>query len=275
MVRRSRRRPPRRRDQADRLGALRRDVDLPVARRAARDQDRPGLQAGRGRPAAGDQGHAAHRAAAARPDGHLAHQPAAAPRHLLDRGPRAAHRGPARGQPGRPHRRQARVVDRDRHHRVGRREGRRRLHHGRRPLRRHGREPALLDQARRHAVGARPRRGPPGPAPQRPARPGRAADRRRPPDGAGRHRGGGSRGRGVRLRDRGAHRDRLRHGAPVPPRHLSDRHRDPARGPAREVRRHARRRRPLLHRDRGGRATRARRRSAGGRSPTSSATTRS
>ena len=42
-------------------------------------EDRPGLQAGRGRPAAGDQGHAAHRAVAARADGHLPDQPPAAP----------------------------------------------------------------------------------------------------------------------------------------------------------------------------------------------------
>ena len=77
-------------------------------------------------------------------------------------------------------------------------------------------------------------------AAQRPARPRRAAHRRRPPDrprpadrrAAGR--------RGVRVRDRGAGRRRLRHGPPVPPRHLSDRHRHPARGPPREVHRHAR-----------------------------------
>ena len=66
-----------------------------------------------------------------------------------------------------------------------------------------------------------------------------------------------ARGRGVRVRDRGARRDRLRHGPPVPSRHLSDRHRHPARGPAGQVRRHAGRRRPLLHGDRRGPPSRA------------------
>ena len=42
---------------------------------------------------------------------------------------------------------------------------------------------------------------------------------------------------------------RLRHGPPVPPRHLPDRHRHPARGPARQVHRHARRRRAVRQRD--------------------------
>ncbi len=44
-----------------------------------------------------------------------------------------------------------------------------------------------------------------------------------------------------------ARRDRLRHGPPVPPRHLSHRHRHAARGPAREVHRHARGGSTLLH----------------------------
>ena len=51
--------------------------------------------------------------------------------------------------------------------------------------------------------------------------------------------------------------DRLRHGPPVPPRHLPDRDRHPARGPAREVRRDARGRRALLHRRRRGPPPRA------------------
>ena len=53
-------------------------------------------------------------------------------------------------------------------------------------------------------------------------------------------------------------RDGLRHGAPVPPRHLPDRHRDPARGPAGEVHRHARAGGRVLPGDRGGRPARAR-----------------
>ena len=46
--------------------------------------------------------------------------------------------------------------------------------------------------------------------------------------------------RGVRLRHRQPGGDRLRHGAPVPPEHLPDGHRHPARRPARQVQRHAR-----------------------------------
>ena len=123
-----------------------------------------------------------------------------------------------------------------------------------------GASPLVLDQARRRAVGARSRRGPPGPPPQRPARPGRAAHRWRPADRARPAGRRAPRCRGVRVRDRGARRDRLRHGPPVPPRHLSDRDRHAARRPAGQVRRDARRRRPLLQRDRRGPPARAGRR---------------
>ena len=68
VVRAGCRRPsPRRPDQAGRLGALRGDRDVPRPGRPARDQDRPGLQARRGRPAARPQGDGVHRGAAARP----------------------------------------------------------------------------------------------------------------------------------------------------------------------------------------------------------------
>ena len=100
-----------------------------------------------------------------------------------------------------------------------------------------GRQPAQLDQARRRALGARARRGPPDAAAERPARPRRAPHRRRPPDRprpAGRR---AARRRGVRVRDGDARRARLRHGPPVPPRHVPDRDRHPARGPAGQVRR--------------------------------------
>ena len=100
--------PPRRADQAGRIGAVRRHRDVPRPRRPARDQDRPGLEARRGRPAARSQGDRLHRRAPPRPARPELHQPAAAPRHLLDRGPRPAHRRPAGDQPGRPDRRQAR-----------------------------------------------------------------------------------------------------------------------------------------------------------------------
>ena len=52
VVRRHRRLPARRGHQAGRIGALRGHREVPRPRRAARDQDRPGLQARRGRPAA-------------------------------------------------------------------------------------------------------------------------------------------------------------------------------------------------------------------------------
>ena len=54
-----------------------------------------------------DEGDRVHRRAAPRAAGHDDDQPSAAPRHLLDRGPRPAHRRPARGQPRGADRRQA------------------------------------------------------------------------------------------------------------------------------------------------------------------------
>ena len=167
------------------------------------------------------------------------HQPAAAPRHLLDRGPRPADRRPAGDQPGGPDRRQARRVARRRDDRRRRRQGRRELRPPLGPRGRDRRVAAVVDQARRRAVGARPRRGPPDAAPQRPPRPGRAPDRRRPADRPRPARRRAPRRGGVRVRDVDARRDRLRHGPPVPPRHLPDRDRDPARGPPGEVRRDA------------------------------------
>ena len=165
--------------------------------------------------------------------------PAAAPRHLLDRGPRPAHRRPAGDQPGGPDRRQARRVARRRDDRRGRRQGRRELRPPVGPRRRDRRVAAVVDQARRRAVGARARRGPPDAAPERPPRPGRAAHRRRPADRPRPARRRAPRRGGVRVRDVDARRARLRHGPPVPPRHLPDRDRDAARGPPGEVHRHA------------------------------------
>ncbi len=249
--------PPRRADQAGRLGTVRGDRRVPRPSRPARDQDRPGLQARRGRAAPRAQGDGLHRRPSPRPARPELHQPAAPPRHLLDRGPRPADRRPARHQPAGAHRGQARRQPRGRDDRRGRRQGRRLVHPPVRPRRRDRRLAAVVDQARRGAVGARPGRGPPGPAAQRPARSRRAAHRWRAPDRARPDRRGAPGRGGVRVRDGGARRDRLRHGPPVPPRHLSDRDRHPARGPAGQVRRHARRRGPLLHRDRRGPPPRA------------------
>ena len=88
-------------DQADRLGPLRRDGALPHERRRDPDQDGPGRQARRGRPAPGAQGRRLHRPHPRRDAGGRPDLAAAAPRHLLDRGPQAAHLRPALRQPER------------------------------------------------------------------------------------------------------------------------------------------------------------------------------
>ena len=85
-------------DQAGGLGPLRRDDGIPRQLRHDADQDGAGRQARRRRPAARAQGRQDHRQGAPldarrRPD--LA---AAAPRHLFDRGPGAAHLRPEERQ---------------------------------------------------------------------------------------------------------------------------------------------------------------------------------
>ena len=237
------RRAPRRADQAGRVGPVRRDRRVPRPRRPARDQDRPGLEARRGRPAAGPQGDGVHRRAPPRasPASRCISPP---PHHdiysiedlaqliadlrAINPGARigvklVASRGVGTIAAGVVKAGAAYV------HLSGHAGGT-------------GASPLQLDQARRRAVGARPRRGPPGPAPERPARPRRAAHRRRAPDRPRPADRRAPRRGGVRVRDRDARRRRLRHGPPVPPRHVSDRDRHPARGPPREVRRLARRR---------------------------------
>ena len=95
------RRQRQQRHQADRLRPLRRHRRVPEQLPRDRDQDRPGREARRGRPAPRLQGFGADRQAAPldpRRDPDLA---AAAPRHLLDRGPGAAHLRPEADQPGR------------------------------------------------------------------------------------------------------------------------------------------------------------------------------
>ena len=96
---RRQRRPAPLGDQAGRLGALRRDDPLPRQRRRAADQDGPGRQARRGRPAARPQGRRVHRLDPPHDAGRRADLAAAAPRHLLDRGPQAADLRPALLEP--------------------------------------------------------------------------------------------------------------------------------------------------------------------------------
>ncbi len=95
------RRPAPQRDQAGGLGSLRRDERVPGQRRRPADQDGPGRQAGRGRPAPGPQGVPVDRQDPALDARRRPHQPAAAPRHLLDRGPGPAHPRPQERQPRR------------------------------------------------------------------------------------------------------------------------------------------------------------------------------
>ncbi len=103
------------RDQADRLRALRRDQRVPGQRGGSADQDGPGRQAGRGRPAPRAQGLPVDRQGAALDPGRRAHLPAPAPRHLLDRGPGPAHPRSEEQQPAGAHQRQARLRGRRGH----------------------------------------------------------------------------------------------------------------------------------------------------------------
>ena len=173
---------------------------LPRQRRRAADQDGAGRQARRGRPAPRPQGRRVHRPhplldAGRRPD--LA---AAAPRHLLDRGPRAAHLRPEELERPGAHQREAGRRGRRRHGRGRRGQGQGRRRADQRLRRRHGRVAAHVDQARRHPVGARPRRDAAGAGAERPARPHPRRDRRPAEDRPRRRDRGAARRRGVRLR---------------------------------------------------------------------------
>ena len=169
-------------DQAGRLRPLRRHAGVRGLRRRAPDQDRPGLEARRGRPAPRAQGLGRDRAAAAYDAGRGADLAAAAPRHLLDRGSRAADLRPPAGQPDREDLGQAGGRERCRPRRQRRRQGARRRRPHRRLRRRHRREPALVDQERRAAVGARAGRDTDVAGRERPARARPAARRRRRED---------------------------------------------------------------------------------------------
>ena len=146
--------------QAGRLGPLRRDDRVPRQLRHDADQDGAGRQARRRRPAARPQGRRGHRQGAPLDAGRRPDLAAAAPRHLLDRGPRAAHLRPEERQPGGRRLGEARLRGRRRHGRRRRRQGARRPRHHRGLRRRHRRLAADLDQACRLARGrsASPRR---------------------------------------------------------------------------------------------------------------------
>ncbi len=222
------RRPRRQPRQAGGERAIRCHHRVPHARRGAGDQDRAGREARRRRPAPGAQGDRADRAAAARGARNLADLAAAAPRHLLDRGPGAAHPRPQDREPARPGGREAGLRI-GRGHRGRRRgQGIRRLRADRRPQRRHRGVTAFVHQARGLALGAGTGGGAGDAGTERAPPPGRGPYRRRAQDRAGRGHRGPARRRVVRLRHRAAGGDGLRHGAPVPPQHLPHRHRHPA-----------------------------------------------
>ena len=239
------RRPAPLADQAGRLGPLRRHRPLPLLGRPDPDQDRPGREARRGRPAARPQGRPLHRPAALRDPGRRADLAPAPPRHLLDRGPQAADLRPPRGQPDGDRLGQARRRGRGRHGRRRGRQGGRRPRRDRRPRRRHRRLAAVVDPAGGRALGDRPRRDPADAASQRPALADRGPGRRRHAHRPRRDHRGDARRRRVRLLDRAPDRDRLHHDARLPPQHLPGRGGDPGPGAARPLRRQARARRQL------------------------------
>ncbi len=184
---------------------------------------------------------------------------AAAPRHLFDRRPEAAHPRPEERERPRPGAREARGRSRGRHGRRGCVEGarRRRAHLGSR--RRHRRGAAHVDQARGRAVGARARGDATDAVVERPARPHRGAGRRPAEDRPRcRDRGAARRG-GVRLRHRAARRERLHHDARLSPRHVPGRCGHPEPRAAQEVLGQARVRRQLLRVHRRGSARAPRR----------------
>ena len=207
---------------------------VPHQRRRPPDQDGPGRQARRGRPAARPQGVPVDRQDPALHAGRRAHQPAAAPRHLLDRGPRPAHPRPQERQPRGPRPREA----------GGRgRASARSPPACPRPTPTWCSSPATTAApgacpltSLKHAgapVGARPGRDPADAAAQRPARPHRRAGRRPAEDRPRRGHRRAARRRGVRLRHRAARRVGLRDDAGLPPRHLPGRRRHPEPGAAR------------------------------------------
>ena len=92
---------PQQRHQAGRQRPVRRHGELPGQRGRDADQDGPGGQAGRGGPAPRPQGRQLHRQDPLQHAGRRPDLAAAAPRHLLDRGPRPAHLRPEERQPAR------------------------------------------------------------------------------------------------------------------------------------------------------------------------------
>lgn len=132
-------------DQAGRLRPLRRHHGVSGQLRHDADQDGARRQARRRRPAARPQGRRNHRQGPAFDAGRRPDLAAAASRHLLDRGPGAAHLRPQERQPDGRRLGQARLRDRRRHGGRGRCQGARRPCHHRGLRGRHRRFAADLD----------------------------------------------------------------------------------------------------------------------------------
>ena len=226
--------------QADRQRAVRRHRRISQRVRRDRDQGRARREARRGRAAARLQGDRVHRQVAPCDAGRDADFAAAAPRHLFDRRPRAAHLRPQADQSARACVREAGQLGRDRHGRRGRGKGACRRHPRLRPCRRYRRVAADQHQICRHAVGNGAVGGQPDADAQRPARAGEAAHRRRAQDRARHRRRGDPRRRGIRHRHAQPSGDGLHHGAAMPFEHLPGRHLHAGRAAARQVRRIAR-----------------------------------
>ena len=216
---------------ADRVGPLRGHQRAAQLQLPARDQDRPGGQARRGRPPARHQGHRAGGAGAQRPRRHRPHQPLEQPRPLLDRGPGPADRGAQDRQPEGPRGGQAAGGAGDRHDRRRRGQGRRRHRHPVGLRRRHRRGSQPRPAARRPAGRDRSPRGSPGPAGIGPPREGRGLVRWRRQGRRRRHQDDPAGRQPLRLRDDVDGGHRLHHLPRLPAGHLPRRHRHPGHDP--------------------------------------------
>ena len=227
--------------QTSGIGPLRCDHQLPGQRRRFADQNLPGRQARRGRPASRPQSGRGHRQGALLGSRRRIDFAAAASRHLLDRRSGAVDLRSEERQSQGQNFGQAGLG-------IGRRHGRRgcgqspcRRGSDRRTRRRHGSVAADFAEARRHAVGTGFSRNAAGIGPERPAQPHHRANRRQAQD---RPRRGDRRAagrRGIRILHRPSGRDGMHHDAQVPPEHLSRGHRHAGSGVAQEVRTASRR----------------------------------
>ena len=142
-----------------RFGVTERDDQLVLPRG---DQDRPGGQARRGRPPAGQEGDRQGGGGPQRHDGHRPDLAVEQPRPLLDRGPGRADRRAQDRQPGRARLGEGAGGAEHRHDRRGDRQGGRRHHHALRLRGRHRRGALARAASRGAALGHRHAGGAPG-----------------------------------------------------------------------------------------------------------------